>query len=224
MKKIIKNVLVFLSYFVYADLMIIIAGGLGFNFYELSTMNRAIFLLLCNIIYIVVLGFIYKDELLKDFKDFKTNYKKYIKTYLIYYMAGVLLMGLSNLIIQALTKTGISGNEESIRNLIEIVPLYMFFSSVIYAPFVEEMIFRKSIKNLVDKKYIFIIASGLIFGILHISDYTDINQVLLGIPYIIMGLDFAYIYYKTNNIFTTMSFHLVHNLLLYIVQIVGGLS
>jgi membrane protease YdiL (CAAX protease family) len=96
----------------------------------------------------------------------------------------------------------------------------MIFSSVIYAPFVEEIIFRKSIKNVIKNPYIFIIISGFLFGILHINDYKNFSEILMGIPYIIMGLDFAYIYHKTNNIFTTMTFHFCHNLILLLIQLI----
>ena len=81
------------------------------------------------------------------------------------------------------------------------------------------MIFRKSIKNIVKNKYAFVIISGLLFGLLHISDYTDIKEYIMSVSYIVMGLDFAYIYHKTNNIFTTMSIHSFHNLLLFITTI-----
>ena len=129
-------------------------------------------------------------------------------------------MAFSNIILQYITKLELSGNEENIRLLIKKYPLYIAFSSIIYAPFVEEIVFRKIIKNIIDKKYIFIVLSGLVFGALHISDYSNINQILMGIPYIIMGIDFAYIYYKTNNIFTTMTFHLCHNLILFLLQLI----
>ena len=73
---------------------------------------------------------------------------------------------------------------------------------------------------MVKNKYVFIILSGLIFGILHISDYTNATEILFGIPYVIMGIDFAYIYYKTDNIFTTMSYHMMHNLILLVIQFI----
>ena len=129
-------------------------------------------------------------------------------------------MGISNVFLQHITHLEMSGNEESIRLLINKIPLYMAFSSIIYAPFIEEIIFRKTIKNVIKNKYIFIIISGFVFGIVHVTNYKDLSEILMSIPYIIMGIDFAYIYYKTNNIFTTMTFHLCHNLILFILQLI----
>lgn len=219
MKKIIKNIFIFISYLVYEFVFIFILNYFGINFTKLDMSNKFIFLLITNIIFCIILFFVYKNEIKKDFKDFKTNYKEYISKYFKFYLIGVLLMGFSNIILQKFTNMEISGNEEIVRQYIKIAPLYMLFSSVIYAPYVEELIFRKSIRNIINKNWIFILLSGFIFGILHISDYTNINDIIMGIPYIIIGIDFAYIYYKTNNIFTTMTFHLCHNLLLFLFQI-----
>ena len=219
MKKILKNILIFISYLLYEYIFIIILNYFGINYSSLSIKNKFIIILTTNILFCIFLFFAYKKEIKEDFDNYKKNYKEYLSKYFIYYIIGVLLMGISNIIIQKTTNIEISGNEDLIRKYIKIAPSYMLFSSIIYAPFVEEIIFRKSIRNIMDKKWIFIILSGVIFGVLHISDYTNINEIIMGIPYIIMGIDFAYIYYKTNNIFTTMTFHLCHNLILFIFQL-----
>ena len=129
-------------------------------------------------------------------------------------------MGISNIILTKITNYNLAGNEMQVREYINKYPLYMIYSSIIFAPLIEELIFRKTIKKIFKYKYLFIIISGLIFGILHISNFKDINEILFSIPYIIMGIDFAYIYYKTDNIFTTISFHLLHNLVLLIIQLI----
>lgn len=220
MKKLLKNILIFISYFIYEYLFIILLTNSGLDYYKLNMSNKIILLLIFNIIYVFTLVFFYYPEIKKDFKDYKKNYKQYLKKYVSIYILGIILMAFSNIILQYITKLELSGNEENIRLLIKKYPLYIAFSSIIYAPFVEEIVFRKIIKNIIDKKYIFIVLSGIVFGALHISDYSNINQILMGIPYIIMGIDFAYIYYKTNNIFTTMTFHLCHNLILFLLQLI----
>ena len=219
MKNIIKNVLIFISYFIYEYVFIALLSCFNIDYYSFSYSNKVLTLFIFYLIYIVFIIVMYKDEIKKDFIDFKNNYKQYLSKYLWVYLVGILLMGISNMIIQSITNLELSGNEENVRLLIKKIPLFMMFSSVIYAPFIEEIIFRKSIKNIINKKYLFIIISGFLFGVLHISDYTNINEILMGIPYMIMGIDFAYIYYKTNNIFTTMTFHLCHNLVLLIIQL-----
>lgn len=220
MKKIIKNILIFISYFIFSYFVIALLQEFNFDITKFSFNKRIIILGIIDFIYIILMLFIYRKEIIIDIKDFKKNYKEYLSKYVLVYMVGVILMGIINILLTQITKIELSGNEEGIRMLIKEVPLYMFFSTVIYAPIIEELIFRKSIRNIFKNKYIFIIISGVIFGVLHISDFSNINEILFGIPYIIMGIDFAYIYYKTNNIFTTMSFHMIHNLLLITIQFI----
>lgn len=219
MKNLIKNILMFVLYLAFDYIIIGLFYIYGIDYQKLPLTTKIITLLVANIMFIIILSYIYRNEIKIDFSDFKENKRKYLSKNLPIYVLGVLLMGFSNVIIQRITNVSIGGNEEAVRSLIKSAPLFMAFSSVIYAPFVEEMVFRKIVKNVIKNKYKFIIISGFTFGILHISDFKSIEQILLGIPYIIMGIDFAYIYYKTNNIFTTMTFHLCHNLILLIIQL-----
>ena len=220
MRNTLKNISIFVSYFLYeAIFLVLLELSLNIDYFNLNQKEKIITLFCMNLIYILMLLIVYKKELKNEANDFKTNGKKYLNKYLKYYLLGVILMYISNLILIKITNLNLSGNEETIRKLIDKYPIYMFFSSVIYSPFVEEIIFRKSIMKIIKNKYAFIIISGLIFGSMHISDFTDINQILMGIPYIIMGIDFSYIFYKTKNIFTTMTFHTLHNLILIIVQL-----
>lgn len=130
-------------------------------------------------------------------------------------------MALSNIIIYGITGNALSENEINIREYIKLFPLYMSFSTVIYAPIVEELIFRKSIKNILGNSLVFVVASGIIFGLVHITSGT-LNDFLTIIPYILMGVTLSYIYYKSDNIFTTITLHLVHNFLLLVLQFIGG--
>ena len=221
LKKIFKNVLVIAIYFIYIYIVIATLSLLNIDYFSLSIKNKIITYIISDICFIALLIFwIYRKELIKDIKDFKINYKQYISKYILLYFIGVIMMGVINTLIAHFTGMKTSENEADVRLLIEKFPIYMTFSTVIYAPIVEEIIFRKAIRNIFNNKYLFIILSGVIFGCVHISNYTNINDILFSIGYIVMGIDFAYIYYKTNNIFTTMSFHIIHNLLLLIIQFI----
>lgn len=224
MKKIIKNLLILLSYFLYEAIILIIVNALSIDISKLNFIQKNIYLFVVDIIYLISLVFIYRKELKEDFKDFKENGSGYIFKYAPLYLLGVILMGITNALLVKVTGMEMSTNEQNVRTLIKYYPIYMSFSSVIYAPIVEELIFRKSIKNLFNDNVLFVLMSGLIFGLIHVvgTGNEGINEILMGIPYIIMGLDFAYIYAKTKNIFTTMTLHSIHNLTLLIIQFIGG--
>lgn len=116
-------------------------------------------------------------------------------------------------------------NEEAVRSLIDIYPIYMIFQLIIYAPLTEELIFRKSIRNICQNKYIYIFLSGLIFGGLHaISSITTPLDLIYLIPYCSLGFIFAFLYSKTDNIFSTITAHAFHNglaLLVYLTTVIA---
>lgn len=219
MKKYFINILTFLFYFIYFELIVMLINYLGFDYNSFSYNKKVLLLFISNLLFMIYLLVIYRHELKDDLKDYKKNFKDYINKYLIYYVIGVASMAGSNLILQKITGLELSGNESTLRELIKSIPIYMGFSTVLYAPFVEEIIFRKSIRNVTKNKKVFVLLSGFIFGILHITSFSNVKEIIMGIPYIIMGIDFAVIYVKSNNIFTTMIFHLFHNLILFLMII-----
>lgn len=224
MKDKIKYILIFLSYFVYNLFISDFLNIFNININKISYIQKNIFLFIIDMIYLIFIILIYKKYLRKEFITFKKNWKNLLIKYFPVYVMGIFLMAISNIILTKFTGINLSNNEETIRNLIKVFPIYITFSSVIYAPFVEELIFRKTIRNIIKDDTLFILLSGFIFGIIHVinSDVNNINEILMGIPYIIMGIDFAYIFYKSKNIYTTITLHLSHNLILMIIQLIGG--
>lgn len=220
MKKVLKNILIFLSYFCYSSVFEDILTLFNIHYYDLNINQKLIFAVVSGSIYIIFLCLIFRKELKEELIDFKNNYKKYLSKYILIYLLGILLMFISNLIITKITNQSLAGNEAATREYIDKYPLYMIYSAVIFAPFTEELIFRKTLKKIFKFKYLFIILGGILFGLLHVSDYKSTTELLFTIPYMIMGIDFAYIYCKTDNIFTTMTFHMCHNLVLLIIQLI----
>jgi len=98
-------------------------------------------------------------------------------------------------------------------------PYYFIFSlkALILAPLFEEIIYRGIIYNSIKNKYGFIIAlisSALIFGSAHIGVGKD--WYIIG--YILIGLLFAYIYEKTDQLFWSMMMHSLFNFMVTIKQ------
>lgn len=223
-KKYIKQALIGLAtIFIYSITSILEIGILlltKINPKNLTILQKSIFLIICEIIIMIIILLINKEKLKKNIKDIKEKYEEYYTEYLKLYILALIIMIISNLIINNLTK-GIAGNEEMIRTTLNKAPLYMFFSSVIFAPFTEEMVFRQSIKNIITNKKTFIITSGLIFGGLHvIGNINTIYDILYIIPYATPGIALAIMLEKTDNIFVPMGIHFLHNGLLMTLQII----
>lgn len=184
-----------------------------------------LYLTISEFVLLIIFILIYHKTLIKDgknyFKDFRKNFEVSFK----YWLIGFILMVISNIIIVYVLKQTIADNEEIVRSYIDISPLLMIFSTVIYAPICEELTFRKSIKDAIKNKWLYILVSGLLFGYLHIASYINTPLDLIHIiPYSSLGIVFALLYYKTDNIFSTITVHAMHNLLSVLVYILlGGL-
>ena len=105
----------------------------------------------------------------------------------------------------------------------------MIFSISIYAPFIEELIYRKAIKDCFIpykqnkiNKYLCVITSGLIFAALHVIDSGSAIDYIYIIPYLSLGIAFALLYYNTNNIFSTISLHFLHNTVTLLLYFMAG--
>ena len=191
---------------------------------------KVIYMLFCDIGFMVILFLLYKNKIINDFKKYFKKFGDNFELSFKYYFIGLLIMLASNLLITLLFKNATAGNEEAVRDMIDQVPIYMFFSVSIYAPFVEELIFRHSIKDAVmchgDNKIIkgiYIFISGFIFAILHILGHANgIVDYIFLIPYMSLGIAFAALYNKTDNIFSSISMHLIHNTFTLILYFIAG--
>jgi len=180
---------------------------------------RALYMFFCDIGYMLVLFLLYKDKIIKDFKSYFKRFMNNFEESFKYYFIGVIIMMVSNLIINFVITDAIAGNEEAVRDMIDVVPLYMFFSVSLYAPFVEELIFRHSIKDMVlcyghnkITRGIYIFLSGFIFALMHIlGNATSLIDYIYLIPYMSLGIAFSSLYSKTDNIFSTIMMHCLHN-------------
>lgn len=208
--------LIFLLIQVFSTLPLLL---LGIDLENLSMTARIAYMVVIDLALMLAMFFLFKDSLKKDFKDMKENHEKYFREYIKYWIYGIILMMLSNLIIFLLKGDATSQNQEAINTLFEISPFYIFFACTIEAPFVEELVFRRGIKNLFPTPILFILVSGLLFGSMHIvGSVANLSDLLYIIPYSALGCAFAYILQKTDNIFVTMGFHFLHNGLLVSLQ------
>lgn len=181
------------------------------------------YLTLSNITLLGIYFLIYRKTIIKDFKNYIKDLENNFTTGIKYWLIGFIIMVVSNLIITFILNKGLAGNEEEVRAYIDSFPLFMIFNTVIYAPLTEELTFRKSIKDAINNKWTYVLISGLIFGGLHIISYiTSWTDLIYLIPYSSLGIAFALLYHKTDNIFSTITMHAMHNLLAVIVYLLGA--
>lgn len=210
----------FITYFILGEL-----EGLPFSILKIDTNSiptwlKVIYMIAYEIIFMAIIAFIFKDKLKKDFKDIKKNHKDYYSKCFKYWLIGIMITMISNLIITVINSGGIANNEQAIRDMMSISPIYIFFSAVLFAPLVEELVFRQAFKYIFSSKVLFVFMSALVFGGLHvISSMESFLDLLYIIPYGAPGAVFAYMLVKTDNIFVPMGFHFMHNGILVALQI-----
>lgn len=168
--------------------------------------TTAILITVVYYIVIFVLAIVcFKDRLKRDIKLFKENSKAYIQYVLPRLGIMYVIFVISNTICILLTQQATSTNQ----SMIEAMSLWFTIPvAVIWAPIVEESIFRGVLRRFIKNDKLFIIISAVIFGLLHsIVEATVLNVIIMTIPYAILGGFLAYIYAKTNNITVNILSH-----------------
>lgn len=186
-----------------------------------SNLSVSLLLMLFSAICVsFILIILYRKDLVKEFKTFKNNILKCLDTGFTCWVLGLIIMVAANFILAYLLKSGGAKNENAVQSLISAAPLYMALDVCLIAPFNEEMVFRKALKDASFNKYIYIFLSFLIFGGAHVlSSANSLVDYLYIIPYGALGGMFAYAYTKTDTIFTTICFHTIHNTILFLMSI-----
>lgn len=202
----------------YSALVITLLKHIGFDILSLNNNLKYTCLIIIDISFMLILYLIYRkeinNELSKHIKNFGKNFSFGFKLWIL----GLILMISSNLLIN-LIYPSVATNEEAVQESLKMVPFYTAFASCIFAPFVEEIIFRKCLGKAFNNSFIFIIVSGLLFGLAHTITEIGTSQMLYIIPYGLFGSIFAYMYTKTKNIFVPITFHCIHNTVLVLISL-----
>lgn len=201
-----------IAYFLLSQLQLLPFQLLNIDYNKIPIFGKVIYLLCYEAILIGIIVLIHLRKLKKDFNDLKINHKKYYSSCLRYWLFALFIMYISNFIITFINSE-LPTNEAIIREQFQISPFYIFVSAVIFAPILEELVFRQSFRNLINKNWLFIIISGLVFGGMHVfsSGSVTLVEMLYIIPYSVPGMAFAYMLCKTDNIFVPIGFHMLHN-------------
>lgn len=213
----------------------LVAFGLAFAFvwfpqiigsilyYSFHLPDASICVLIGNIITAIIILSIFFPTLSSHFKNFTGDVKSNYKISLKFWFKGFIVMYIANMILAYVVFPGqIAENEELNRAFIQAHPLLSFFEVVIVAPFMEEMIFRFGLRKAWGKNKSFPIVSAICFGLPHamtgITSFalSEVLELLYVIPYGALGYAFGYLYNKTDNIFFSMSVHMTHNLISFI--------
>lgn len=214
------GILAILVYFILPMFETLPFSLMGMDTASLPLFVKIIYMIAFETVLMGIIVLIFYPKLKRDWNDMKENHMNYYSKYFKYWLFALMVMMVSNLLIMTFTQNQIASNEQAVQELFDISPIYIFFSAVIFAPVVEELVFRQGIRNIIPNQLAFIIVSGLVFGGLHVinGEMQSVSELLYLIPYCTPGIVFAYILAKTDNIFVSMGLHFMHNGLLIALQ------
>ncbi len=219
-KIVLQSILVFLLFYYgsYFQLIPILIFNLDLK--NLNSATEIYLSLFSNIMILLSLFFIYYQELIGEWKKFRKGLLSNLDIGFRYWFIGLVVMALSNIVLSFILNAGGATNEKMVQDMITTLPILMLLNAGIIAPIIEEVVFRKAFKNIFQKKWLFILVSGIIFGALHvITTFKTPLELLYIIPYSSLGIAFASMYYKTDTIYTSISMHMMHNLGLTLISI-----
>ena len=139
--------------------------------------------------------------------NLKEKLTKITKKDIIYIAVGAIII----IIVNELLSRLLAGANADMQNQEYIIEAFkhnktmMFAATVIFAPIVEEMVFRYSFSTFIKNKYAFIIISSLVFGLMHSTGIAII-------VYFVLGVLLSLLYLKTNkNIIASIIAHILNN-------------
>ena len=205
-RKAIKTIITVTLYFVWPSLIKFIL-----NLFNLQT--NGILQFISNIILLVIIMLIY----LKDLKNSlnKLSFKK--MSYL--FISLVIVQVLTNLI-----SVLILGVDNHIKyngllpTTLEKWPALMGITIALIYPTLETLVFSKSLKDIINNKWIFIVSSSLFFWLvnLYAFDFKAIS-VIATLSCFTTSIVINYFYYKEDNISSIIIVKMIYNLIFLII-------
>lgn len=180
------------------------------------------------VIFLAILLLIYRNDLIKNWKEYKHD-KKRVKTIIIYFIIVFLLSSIvSNIVIKGYMElTGstqiIDSSNSTIYSMFDKVPwgtLFVVFLTVFFYPIVEELVFRKSMGDALKPTILFIIISSLLSWYFQVTLLNPSGlEFVLAIGVLFNSVFAAIIYTKKKNVLYTIFPRMIFNLLVCCVQL-----
>lgn len=191
-----------------------------FPFSETSQLYLRFF---SSFVFMFLLIALYYDDLRKDLLKYKKNMKSYLKTGFLSLLIGIVGMVLLNFIIYVV----LFPNLEMMSDLalvegFQTNAFLYFLMTFLYYPITEELVFKKSLKNIFISKWTFTLVTAFInvFFTIAFSAQNFLSYVGI-LPLLVLNASFSYAYYKTDNLLVGISMRILYNLIPTIIFFLG---
>lgn len=190
---------------------LVLYAAMGGSSQGMDPQATALVVLVMSSLQLIVLTILYVDY-------FKTQWRLFIGQWQkqLFYVAIAAIIGIMlNIIFSYFTKVPADNQlqlENLFRNNSVLMQLLLQIPAIVIAPMVEEMIYRKILfGNFAKRRIVYVImffVSSCVFAIAHYAG----GSIVTLFPYFLMGLVLAFAYDRTNNIFGSISVHMLNNL------------
>lgn len=163
--------------------------------------------------------------LLKQSRLIPTHWKKGLENTVILIASIYFISLLTSSFITLVSGSVDSVNEQIIQEQFKLQPVLLTFTSIIYAPLVEELVFRGALYGILEPKLGFWksgLISGIAFGMIHVLDSLlagNFVDVLYLLQYGAIGVLFCYAYKINQSIYSPIFLHFVNNLVATLVTL-----
>lgn len=213
-----KNIVFFILSVIFFMLFELIWYAIGIDYDKLTPKGKILCMYAKYVVFIIIYIIHYRRYLIDKWKDFKKHFVKYAKTSIKWWGVGFLAMMMINTILSVFIKSE-GANEEAVQSFLKSEPYLMLFATSLFAPIIEEMMYRKSLQDCFRSKILFIIVSGFLFGLMHVLSSSNPIEYLFILSYGAFGAAFAKALVDSDNIFTTILAHMFHNTVLSLIAI-----
>lgn len=172
----------------------------------------------CIYLGMIVISVFLAWPLLKESVEQSVKKRKFWENIVLLVVAVYLISLAASSIVMIITGAVDSNNEQIIQEQMRLYPSLMIFTAVVYAPIVEEIVFRGAIYRTLEPKVGFWISgliAGLSFGMIHVfesllmGNYADVLYLL---QYGGIGILFCFAYRVNRSIYSSMVLHFINNL------------
>lgn len=157
-----------------------------------------------SIFILVVLNLEWADKMSEGSGEKIQEIKKIVKEILKYIPIWVISCCITNFIM-----VGQSVNQTSVEQALYEEPIPNLMIVIIFAPILEEILFRFLPYIFIKNSVVYILVSSVVFGLMHVIN--DPNPLYYIWFYMIDSLYYGYRYYKTKDVFVTISLHSFNN-------------
>lgn len=190
--KLLKMLIMFVVYLTYTTVATALLG------------DSMLVIFLADILFLVGIIYIYKDNLINDFRKLKEKnlwkqvgkaFMFAIAVFIVYMLVGAVLTTIYPEIMAE------DGNTDAIYSIYSMTTIYTIFKTLVFATVAEELLFKESIRDLIKPNLLYVLVSSFIYAFMNImySNLTIMTTWLNSIPYLLFALLLNTIYVKQDD-------------------------